>query len=156
MKRIITTLTSTLLIILLVNSCASVNSVAKRITIESGEIPPDMKMESFILIGILKEKKSYDKYVKKEYATYTGNYILTTEKELTTKYNDITKYRYFMDYHEEHSSSYSNGSFHNTTGYRYYIYDRKEKKEYLRESRSSFFALEMKAYLIAIESVRKK
>jgi hypothetical protein len=35
-----------------------------------------MKSEDFTLIGVLKERGSYDKYVKKEFANYTGKYVL--------------------------------------------------------------------------------
>ena len=166
MKKKIISFTSIFFIILLLNSCASTSSVAKKITIKSGEIPPDMKTDNFTLIGVLKGKRSYDKYVEKEFLTYTGKYVLATEEEISNKYNDIEKYRYLMDYHMEDTySTYYNkdkekyGPPYETkksTGFRYYILDRKEKKEYIRKSKSGFFTLEMKAYLIAIDSIRKK
>ncbi len=148
----------------LINSCSSPEHVANKITITSGEIPPDMKTEDFTLIGILQGRKSYDKYVEKEFDGYTGKYVLATYDELKTKYKDVNKYRYMMDYDATRNSSYApgapgaNGSGWTTTtnGYRYYILDRKENKKYKRRGESSFFALEMKAYLQAIQNTRDK
>ena len=130
----------------------STNTLANKITIGSGEIPAEMKSENFTIIGILKGRNSYDKYVIKEFSAYTGNYVLGNKKEINTTYSDITKYRYLMDYDLESSKS-SNMT---TYGYRYYIIDRKTQIKYSRKSRSSFFALEMRAYLKSIETVRKK
>lgn len=167
MKKKITILLCTILIINIFCSCASVKSVANKITIESGEIPPDMKSEEFILIGVLKGKRSYDKYVKKEFENYTGRYILALETEIADKYTDINKYRYIMNYKLEHGSigtynadnaKYGQSPYGSstTTGFRYYIIDRQENKEYVRNSRSSFYAKEMRAYLLAVDRVRKK
>jgi hypothetical protein len=47
-----------------------------------------MKSEDFTLIGVLKERGSYDKYVKKEFANYTGKYVLATERK--SKTNTVT------------------------------------------------------------------
>ena len=57
-----------------------------------------MANESFTVIGVLKERKSYDKYLKREFANYTGKYILATEEEIEKRYSDTSKYRYIMDY----------------------------------------------------------
>jgi hypothetical protein len=157
------------------NSCASIGSVAQKISIESGEIPPDMKNKDFILIGVLIGKRSYDKYVLKEFEKYTGNYILATESEIEEKYNDVKKYRYIMNYQMEQGSiqTYNSNSRYgkpapgvdfaepkyssqNTTGFRYYLIDRLENKTYTRNSRSSFYAKEMRAYLQAIDRIRMK
>lgn len=134
----------------ILNSCASVSSVASKITIESGEIPPEMENENFILIGILSGRNSYDKYVKKTFSEYPGEYVLATMEELYTKYSDIEKYRYYMNY------ELSNNLFTEAVGTRYYIVDRKSQKTYKRKTGSSFYALEIEAYLLAINSVRQK
>lgn len=156
MKRLITYLVSTVILATSLQSCASTSSVANKITIESGEIPPDMKSEDFTLIGVLKERGSYDKYVKIEFANYTGKYILATENEIKDKYNDTNQYRYIMDYERETASSFSgsNGKSTNVPGKRYFILDRKTNKEYKRKTWSSFYAKEMQAYLKAIEAAK--
>jgi len=149
MKNIIKLLFFSVLLCVL-NSCASVNSVASKITIDSGEIPPEMKNENFILIGILSGRNSYDKFVKKAFNEYPGEYVLGTMEDLNTKYNDIEKYRYYMNY------GLSNNRITNAVGTRYYIVDRKLGKTYRRKSGSSFYALEMEAYLQAIDRVSQK
>ena len=157
MKKIIFRLASIYLALILFNSCVSVESLAKTITIESGEIPPDMKTDSFVLIGMLIEKKGYDEDLKKEFANYTGNYILVTNNEIKNTYVDINKYRYIMASKLERTV-YTNttGSLISSYAYRFYILDRKENKEYLRTTKSSFASSEVRAYLIAIEAIRKK
>lgn len=36
-----------------ISSCASVATVAKSISIDSGAVPPEMAKENFVLIGVL-------------------------------------------------------------------------------------------------------
>ncbi|WP_312089239.1 hypothetical protein [Chryseobacterium sp.] len=156
MKTLITSLASIAILSTSLQSCASTSSVANKITIESGEIPPDMKSEDFTLIGVLKERGSYDKYVKIAFANYTGKYVLATESEITNKYSDTNKYRYIMDYERETASLTVAGTSKSQTvpGKRYFILDRKTDKEYQRKTWSSFYAKEMQAYLKAIEAIK--
>lgn len=157
MKKIIFSLAGIYLTLILFNSCVSVESLAKTVTVESGQIPPDMKTETFVLIGMLIEKSGYDRGLEKGFANYTGNYILATDKEIKDKYDDINKFRYIMASKLERSVyTNSTGALTSSYGYRFYILDRKENKEYLRTTRSSFISSEVKAYLIAIEAIRKK
>jgi len=114
-----------------------------------------MKNEKFGIIGIL-HRNSYNKYLIKEFESYTGEYVLATAKESGSKYGDISKYRYVLDYVQEYSKIGSGANSVTSSGYRYYIIDRKEEKIYQRKSRSSFFALEIRSYLKSIESIRKK
>ncbi len=151
-------LASLFLIILVAVSCVSTSRVAQKITVESGEIPPEMVTEDFTLIGVLKGRRSYDRYLKKKFSDYTGDYILATKEEIEKKYSDVNKYRYIMDYQSEtdvKAGLDSYGQVQSTTGYRYSILDRKKDKEYYRKSRSSAFAKEIEAYLLAIELARK-
>lgn len=166
MKRLVLILLCSTFISTIFYSCASVNSVAKKITVESGEIPPDMTGSDFILIGILSGRKSFDKYVEREFDKYTGKYMLASKSELTEKYNDTEKYRYIIDYQQNHSTHVdlipsratmgTPNPTYSTTGFRYFILDRKENKEYIRKGQSSFYAKEIRAYLQAIETVRNK
>lgn len=156
MKISIISLVSTVILATSLQSCTSTSSVADKITIESGEIPPDMKSEDFTLIGVLKERGSYDKYVKIAFANYTGKYVLATENQIKDKYSDTNQYRYIMDYERETASLTVVGSRKSQTvpGKRYFILDRKTDKEYKRKTWSSFYAKEMQAYLKAIETVK--
>ena len=140
-----------LLLLVFYTACSSTKSVAKRITIENHEIPPDMKTEDFVLIGILRGERNIDKYVEREFSKYTGKYILSLKVDLNSKYSDTDKYRYYMDFNLVRVEKYNS-----VLSARYFIYDRKKKREYARKFGSSFFALEMRAYLMAIESIRYK
>lgn len=156
MKTLITYLVSTVILATSLQSCASTSSVSNKITIESGEIPPDMKSEDFTLIGVLKERGSYDKYVKKAFENYTGKYVLATESEIKDKYSDPNQYRYIMDYERETASLTVVGTNKSQTvpGKRYFILDRKANQEYKRKTWSSFYSKEMQAYLKAIEAAK--
>ncbi len=70
MRKILPALVATIIICGLFASCRSTKGAAKSITIESGEIPPDMANEDFTIIGILHGKRSYDKWVEKDFAAY--------------------------------------------------------------------------------------
>ncbi|MBN8788693.1 MAG: hypothetical protein J0I84_16520 [Terrimonas sp.] len=139
-----------------ISSCRTTGGVAKKITVKSGQLPPEIATEDFILVGQLAGRKSYDKYLRKNFEKYTGKYVLATEKELNTTYADTEKYRFVMDYNRESRSIMVNGQFSEATSYRYYILDRKENKKYTRKSGSGQFSKEIEAYLKAIELTRKK
>jgi len=174
MKNKFVSLLIFILIVLSISFCSCVGIVAKSITIESGEIPPDMKEEEFIIIGVLQTRNSYDRYLKKAFKNYPGNYILATQSEIDSKYSDVDKYRYIMDYNIKsstikrtetkynpnplpHQKSYESKEVSTTTtSYLYSIYDRKEEVLYSRKRTSSSFAMEMRAYVIAISAVMLK
>ena len=141
------------LIIFLMSSCFSSKLWAEKITIESAEIPPDMKTEDFVIIGVLKGIRRYDDFLKNEFSRYTGTYVLSEKINFSSKYHDANKYRYFLDCNVE--ATYGPG-----TGaggvIRFYIYDRKTDKKYVRKSASTLIKKEIRAYLLAIDSIRKK
>lgn len=150
-------------VIILNSSCVSSASIAKKITIESGEIPPDMAKEDFYLIGVLKGRDSYDKYLEKGFSEYHGKYVLATLSEIEKKYKDTSKYRYILDYVLDNKSmtymserSPDGKTTRNSTSYTYYIRDRKTDKKYIRSAGSSFFSMEIRTYLNAIENIRVK
>ena len=161
MIKIFYVLLTTIFVFVLFTSCRSTKGAAKFITIASGEIPPDMATEDFTIIGMLHDKKSYDKWVEKDFAAYPGNSATATWDELKTTYRDVKKYRYLMDgdmKSERTSSMDEKGrtKYETIYTYRYYILDRKTGKTYRRKDDSSFFSKEMIAYLKAIDAVRKK
>lgn len=161
MKKVFYALHAALIVLIFFNSCATTSGAAKRITIASGEIPPDMANENFTIIGILHEKRGYDKWVEKNFAAYPGNSVTATRDELETTYRDVNKYRYVMDSNkgnERWSSTNASGrqESSNVITYKYYIKDRKTGKIYKRKESSSFFSKEIIAYLKAIDAVRKK
>lgn len=136
-------------------SCATTNAVAEKITIKSGQIPPQMAEEKFILIGKLHNRKSYDKYVEEEFSSYTGDYVLATQTEIDSKYANKEKYRYVMDYTREDKRNYTGKDYNISTVYRYFILDRVTGDKFVRKGASGAFKLEIRTYLKAIESIRK-
>jgi len=152
--KTLTTWLSFLFLISIFNSCKTTESVAKGISIESGEIPPDMAKEDFTLLAATYTWGGYDKVIKREIEKYTGKYVLVSvEGGLSKQYQDVSKYRYLMAF----DSNFGTGAGGGTVAvYRYYILDRKDNKKYMRKARSSNYPQEIRAYLQAIDAVRKK
>ena len=141
----------------LVSSCIPIRrGPVDTATVESAEIPPDMATEKFILIGMVKNRKSYDKYLRTAFDTYTGKYILADNKEIAANYQDTVKYRYILDYTDEYSHGNDAAGQAGTNSHHFYIRDRKANKIYMRKSWSAFFARDMRTYLQQIEAFRKK
>ncbi|MCB9335513.1 MAG: hypothetical protein H6586_05150 [Flavobacteriales bacterium] len=156
------------LIIPLVSSAQ--NGLMKKATVENGAIPENFGKEETIMIFIIKDRKSYDKYLKKNVEeNYGGKYVYLLKEDLENKkYQDKNLYRYVMDY-ETHSSNMTtynpgnslnnaNNGFQSTsvTGYSYSIYDRKEDKEYPSNVSSGLFGKLIKGYVINLEAERQK
>lgn len=133
-------------------SCRSSKAVADKITVSSGQIPEPMETNDFTIIGVLHKRHSYDKYLKKGFETYPGKYVLSPLFEIQKNYPDTSKYRYYIDYENEFSSSGGN----QFTYYRYFIIDRVTGNKFRRKTSSTNFANEIKMYLAAIEKVRRK
>lgn len=153
LKKTIFGVFTVLFISLSMLSCVSINS--NTITVQSGEIPPDMASDASTIIAVIKERSSYDRYVKSAFEKYHGKYILATEQEVKTKYSDVNTYRYMMDYQKESGSvsEMGTGKSYNVPGKRFFIVDRKTDKVYKRKSWSSFFAKELQAYVTALNKV---
>lgn len=137
-------------------SCFSVDNAAKNISVQSGEIPQDYAKDPSTIIAIIKDRPSYDKYVKSAFEKYSGKYILATEQEIKSKYSDVNTYRYIMDYERESGSvtEMGTGKSYNVPGKRFFIIDRKTDKEYKRKSWSSFYAKELQAYVAALNKAK--
>lgn len=171
MKKIILIFLLFFAILLGFSSCYNIQEIAETITIESGEIPSDMAVEDFVIIGVLKENKNYDKWLAKSFEVYTGDYILLTEKEIENNeiYRDVSKYRYIFDYDFKtvRNKDYrapstrmpGESDFHERDyiKYTYFIYDRQDSgKTYVRKSGSGYYGKEIKVYLTAIDLIRYK
>lgn len=142
------------------SSCKSTAIVAGETSIEQEQLPPDMATEPFILIGILKDRKSYDKHMEKQFKKYTGEYVLATLKEVDSQYADVNKYRYIMDSKETLYDRGAGRDHYTGRMYSFYIIDRKEGHTY-NHTRGSITGsisvdLEVKSYLRSIEAFRKK
>ena len=143
-----------ILFVLLMAGCSSTKSLEKSneiestISIESGEIPPDMQDEKFGLIGVLRGRKSIDKYIAKKFLDYTGDYVLVPSSKVDSVYQADPYYRYRIDFTSEMTM---NNHIRDT----FYILDIKTGEIYTRLSGSSFYAYELKIYLQAIERYLK-
>lgn len=145
------------------NSCRSVRHVAKTISIESGQIPSYMESAEFGLIGVLKGKRSIDKYTRKAFAEYTGPYKLAYINDIDSIYQADTTFRYKIDYelirterpkiNADRSDLFKTET---TTSARYFIRDLERRTNTFRTSRSSFFYKELRALLKAIDRERTK
>lgn len=147
------TLFAGLLIIFILSSCSATN----RITVEKGAIPPEFKKHKTTLVCVLKGRKSYDKYMKRNMkSNYRGKMVFLEKGQLRgNKYEDLDKYRYLLDCDEERNVDIMT---HRTTSYtyRFYILDRKTDKSYYAPGRSSFFGKLITAYATNLEKERTK
>ena len=154
---------SFILFFLVVNSCRSVRHVASKISIESGEIPSYMESAEFGLIGVLKGKRNIDKYTRKAFMEYTGPYKLAYVEDIDSIYQSDTTFRYKIDYdlirtdrpkfNPKRSEPFKTET---TYGARYFIRDLERRTNTVRKGKSSFFYLELKALLMAIDRERTK
>lgn len=148
-----------LVIGVLFNSCTHSKKRSEKITIESGQIPPEMATEKFILIGRLygRGEKSYDKRLAKELDKYAGEKVLATKEEIAEKYTSANGYRYILDFDPQYQESRdANGGTCSILVRRFYIYDQQTGEKYTRNAVSSFWALQIRYYLLAIDAVRLK
>jgi hypothetical protein len=155
LNRVVAGLATFALIIGLSGSCKVGTSLSSSLTIASGQVPPDMANEDFIIIGVLKGRKSYDKYLRKGFEGYTGRFELKTAEEITASYT-VEKYRYILDHDREVTTYFDGTKYVNNKCYRFYIYDRKEKKKYSRTDVTCSFYYDIKNYVIAVDNARKR
>ncbi len=123
----------------------------KNMTIEKGEIPPDIKGYKETIV-IVSQTRQWNKYADKYFTeNYQGKFIFVEEKELV-KYPDTDKYRFFfgrnLRYMQEVGSSFSS-----VTSERLTMIDRKTGKTYATHSSSAFGKL-LKYYSAALEEAR--
>jgi hypothetical protein len=136
-------------------SCSPNLTLYRKITIAGSQIPPDIAKQDFVLIGALRGKNSYNKSLKKAFARYTGPYKLEFSENIESEYSDINKYRFVLDHDREQTSYSGTGPAYNIC-YRFYIYDRKERIKYVSDVVTCNYYERMIAYVMAIDSVRKK
>lgn len=62
-------------------------------------LPPEFGKEGTILVLMLEDKNSYDGFLKKVFTTnYKGECVFINKTELSLKYRDREKYRYYFTY----------------------------------------------------------
>ncbi len=137
----------------------AVQRVADGITIDSGEIPPDMATDEFVVIGVLKGKDGYDKGIKMAFEGYSGEYHLQLGDDIVyssakaSTSCPVSLCRYVIDFNIER---YESSEMDRLDGFstRFFIHDKLTGQTYTRKGRSSMFGKELQAYLKAIDRVR--
>lgn len=147
----------------ILQSCGAVvkSGLQNRLTEEKGAIPADLGSDDAYVVGILQERNSRDKYLKKYFKkNYKGKYIFLTQKQLDTeKYRDSTKYRYIFTYKAYTSRISTDPSKTydiSVPSSNYYIHDKKEKKDYNCGASSSYFGKYIDIYTLNLEKQRLK
>jgi hypothetical protein len=152
-----------LLSIQFIIGCTPIAKRSRLIKAEKSTIPLNFRGDSFYLVGILHNRNSYDRYLKKAFEKrYTGNYILVTNEELEKKYTDVQKYRYVFDYLKADLSYGKSTSI--VTGkekyveystYKFYVIDRTTSTKYQSNRNGDAFFYEIQAYLMLLDAERK-
>lgn len=160
-----TVITYSLLMILTLslNSCFILKGIESKyaktdFTTENDAIPPSFGENNAILLCVLKDRNSYDKFLKSAVKkNYKGEYVLIYSSDLSSdKYKDLEKYRYIFDYDDGtvNTTSWSDGLSASSTMKRFYVGDRLEKKIYQTGTEYSYFANAMKIYMTNLEIKR--
>jgi hypothetical protein len=156
-------------------SCAS--SMKATIKDDGTQIPPGFGKKNEILLVIRKNKRSYDKYLEKNFEeNYFGKYIIIDAADtLNSKYKNTDTYRYIFaeDYHME-TPTYTAGQQQEATQRqmerrggpgldytpdvyaKFQVTDRKSGVIYRTKHGTGAFSAWMKAYIQALENARKK
>lgn len=133
------------------------DQASKNLTLEKGAIPPDLGMDDTYVVALLEERESRDKYLRMHFEeNYKGKYVFATRQELETKYADVNKYRYAFTFTRLVGSVYNTGD-HSTTALpssNYFIFDRKENKEYNSSFNSGMFGKVIQEYTKNMEKQR--
>jgi hypothetical protein len=141
----------------LFSSCGALSKalVKPHITKEKGAIPPDYGKDGEVLLIMLKDRKGYNKAMKKAAEKwYNGPYELVTNDQLGDgKYDDVDKYRYrlYMEEVTKSTSTYNSRTGGMSSGslltYQAYIYDTKFKRRYDSPATSSFYKKIAEVYM---------
>lgn len=152
-------------LIIFIQLFISCGTPTKHFTVEKNALPADFGAdENSILMCILVDRNSRDKYMKKQITNeYHGKYEFVSISDIKSpKYNDKDIYRYLLDYNSSTVSqttynTSTNGSSTVSAGTsNYYLLDRKTNKEYNNNLAGSFFSKAIQAYAINLELVRLK
>lgn len=157
-----------LMVLIVTQSCFIGKSVErskarKAFTIKNHAIPPNFGKEPTTLLIILRDRKGYNKWVKKAVKNnYFGEYVFVTREDLEKEeYKNTTKYRYLFDYADgskrQVTATNSSGISYPTTitFKQYFIMDLKTNFVYKSGAEFSYFSEAMKAYFENLEATRK-
>lgn len=127
-------------------------------------IPPEFgKDKSEVMLCVIKGRKSYDNYMKKNVTKfYLGKYEFVLEADIKKpKYQDTKKYRYIfhhggIDPKAIKVDKKGNKYAYVTNGYNYYVLDRTTNIAYYNGTSSDMFAALIKKYMKMLELRRSQ
>ena len=129
-------------------------------TIKKGAIPPDFEKENTTVLFISTGRKGVDKSLKDNLkALYHGKYEFINLSELKTeKYTDLKIYRYTFIYNQKTLTLTDAKSLSKNYSYtnKFFMFDRKENKEYDCGLFAGNYNGLIKGYLKNMEKVRFK
>jgi len=138
------------------NSCFFFASAAiakrkakKELTVDNRAIPADFGKNKSTMLVVKTGKKSYDKYLIKNFEEYVGDYRIVSAEALdSAKYSNKTQFRYVFNFKfEAHIITGYDGSASTINVRRFSIQDRKDGILYQSPITSSYFGKVMKAYI---------
>jgi hypothetical protein len=136
------------------SSCIS--TMKTTIRDDGKQIPPGFGKEESTLLVIRKGKRSYDKYLEKNFEeAYFGKYEIVEASSVDSKkYSDKKKYRYVFD-EDKHTVNRSAGSIPDNSTYAMFgVTDRVSGETYKTKHGTGAFSKWMKVYIQALEKAR--
>ncbi len=121
----------------------------KELTVDKRAIPADFGKNKSTMLVVKTGKKSYDKYLIKNFKEYVGDYRIVTSEALdSAKYSDKKQFRYVFNFKFEAHSIMGHDGFTTTIDVRRFsIEDRFDGLLYQSPMTSSYFGKVMKAYI---------
>ena len=145
-------------IIIAFNSCgATYEKYAKEeFTEKFKAIPPHFGEKNTVLLITLRDRSSYDDYLKEAAKLYKGEIVfINIGEEMLTEYADKTKYRFVFDYTNGSSSTVTQNKLSSTIILkRFFVKDRVEDRIYQSGYETQYFSKAMKAYMENLELKR--
>ena len=139
-------------------SCVSM--VKSSIKDDNKQIPPNFGKEDVTILVIRKGKRSYDKYLEKNFEeNYFGKYVIIEAGDVNNKrYENKKKYRYIFDEdkHSQYIGSGRSSDYGLSTYAMFSLQDRITGEVYKTKHGTGAFASWMKAYIQALERTRQK
>lgn len=168
-KFILLFVSSILLVSCGIGKSKEMSKMESEFTVENDAIPPDYGKQNEVLLVVLEERKSYDKWLEKGFSnSYFGNYEFVTKEDLkSSKYSDTEKYRYFFTYEKgtEYSTKYTSQDLgfkgsttktYTSNFKRYLVFDRLNDKKYSSGAEFSYFGKAIEVYAKKLEEKRNK
>lgn len=124
------------------------------------QIPPNFGKEDVTLLVIRKDKRSYDKYLEKNFKeNYFGKYVIVSEAEVKeNQFDDKKQFRYIFSEAKQTDIIGHNrpGDYGQNTYAKFGLTDRLTGQLYQTKNGTGAFSKWMKAYIQELEKTRTK